>query len=402
MMHALESSAALMNRHPQLAILIMLSVAHCLNDVLQSLVVACYPLIKEDLQLSYAQIGLITMAYQATASLLQPLFGYYLDKRPWPYHMFICMSTASVGLFLLSSAASFIGVLLAVMLFGVGSSLFHPEGSRMAHLAAQGRRSTAQAIFQVGGNFGTSIGPLLMALVISTRTDLHYGLVFCILGYWVAFKIARWLKSLPAGIESHDAQGVRVIPMKPLSTSRTSWVLGLLMLLIFSKFCYMESMRSYYTFYLIDVFGLSVSMAQLSLFVFLAGCAIGTLTGGPLGDKWGRDRMIWFSILGAAPFAALAPHAGLWGGLLLSFCASVSISSAFPAIVVYAQELLPGRTSLVSGLFFGVAFGISGLCSGLIGVLIDHYGLVKVMAICGWTPLLGCVAAFLPRLTPAR
>ncbi len=391
-----------MNRHPQLAILIMLGLAHCLNDVLQSLVVACYPLIKEDLQLSYAQIGLITMAYQATASLLQPLFGYFLDKRPWPYHLFICMTTASIGLFLLSSASSFIAVIIAVMLFGVGSSLFHPEGSRMAHLAAQGKRSTAQAIFQVGGNLGTSIGPLLMALVISTRTDLHYGLVFCILGYFVAFNIARWLKGIPKSPVKLDALGKREMPAKPLSTARTSWVMGLLMLLIFSKFCYMENMRSYYTFYLMEEYGLSVSAAQLSLFVFLAGCAIGTLAGGPMGDKWGRDRIIWFSILGAAPFAALAPHAGLWGGLMLSFCGSMMISSAFPAIVVYAQELLPGRLSLVSGLFFGIAFGISGLCSGLIGALIDRFGLMSMMTICGLTPLLGCIAVFLPKLKPAK
>ncbi len=388
-----------MNRHPQFAILLMLSLAHCLNDVLQSLVVACYPLIKDDLQLSYAQIGLITLCYQATASLLQPLFGYFLDKRPWPYNLFICMTTASVGLFLLSSASSFVGVLVAVMLFGVGSSLFHPEGSRMTHLAAQGRRSTAQAIFQVGGNLGTSIGPLLMALVISTRTDLHYGLVFCLVGYIVAFRVARWLKSIPRSPVQLDAQGKREMPPKPLSTARTSWVMGLLLVLIFSKFCYMENMRSYYTFYLIEEFGVSVSTAQLSLFVFLAGCAIGTLTGGPLGDKWGRHRIIWFSILGAAPFAALAPYAGLWGGLALSFCGSMMISSAFPAIVVYAQELLPGRLSLVSGLFFGIAFGISGLCSGLIGMLIDQYGLVTMMAFCGLTPLLGCVAVFLPRIS---
>ncbi len=388
-----------MNRHPQLAILIMLGLAHCLNDVLQSLVIACYPLIKADLQLTYAQIGLITMAYQLTASLLQPVFGYFLDRRPWPYHLFICMSTASVGLFLLSSASSFIAVIIAVMLFGVGSSLFHPEGSRMAHLAAQGRRSTAQAIFQVGGNLGTSIGPLLMALVISTRTDLHYGLVFCLIGYIVAFRIARWLKAMPQSPIKLDALGKRELPPKPLSTPRTAWVLGVLMLLIFSKFCYMESMRSYYTFYLMEEYALSVSAAQLALFVFLAGCAIGTLTGGPLGDKWGRHRLVWFSILAAAPFAAAAPHAGLWGGLILSFCGSMMISSAFPAIVVYAQELLPGRVSLVSGLFFGVAFGISGLCSGLIGVFIDHYGLVTMMSVCGLTPLLGCIAILLPRLS---
>ncbi len=384
-----------MNRRPEMAILLMLGLAHCLNDSLQSLVIACYPLIKADLALSYTQIGLITLCYQATASLLQPLFGYFLDKRPWPYSLFICMATASAGLFLLATATSLGAILVAVSLFGIGSSLFHPEGSRMTHLAAAGKRSTAQAIFQVGGNFGTSIGPLLMALVISTRAHLHYGLVICVLGFWVAFRLSLWLRAMP---RSQAGRVAGVIPAKPLSNAATAGAIALLLLLLFSKYCYMENMRSYFTFYLMDSFDLGVSAAQLSLFVFLAGSALGTLLGGPLGDMWGRKRIIWCSILGAAPFAALAPHMGLEMALVLSFCASVIISSAFPAIIVYAQELLPGRLGLISGLFFGLAFGISGLCSGLIGLMIDYYGLAEMMALCGLMPLLGLFAGFLPNL----
>jgi len=329
-----------------------ISFCHCLNDMIQSMILAVYPLLKGNYGLSFGQIGLLTLTYQCTASLLQPMVGLYTDRRPLPYSLVAGMGFTLVGLLLLSQAGSFAVLLCAASLVGMGSSIFHPEASRVARMAAVGGKAGfAQSLFQVGGNAGSALGPLLAAAVIY-----------------------------------------------PHGQSSVVLIMAVLLLLVFSKYFYMASLTSYYTFYLMEHFGLGIQTAQLYLFVFLFAVALGTILGGPLGDRIGRKRVIWFSILGAAPFSLLVPYANLAGTVALTFLAGMILASAFSAIVVYAQELLPGRVGMVSGLIFGFAFGVGGMGAGLLGQLADHYGIETVYRLCAWLPVLGVCAVLLPDL----
>jgi len=380
-------------------ILLAISVSHLLNDTLQSLIPAIYPIVKDSFQLTFAQIGLVTFTFQVTASLLQPVVGAITDRRPQPFSLVVGMGFTLLGLALLSFAGSFGALLLSVGMVGVGSSIFHPESSRIAHLAAGARRGFAQSFFQVGGNAGSSLGALLAALVIAERgrSRILWFTLLAAAGIVVLAHVGRWYKSQRSRI--HKSQGVMATPVRPPVTGRkVIFSVGILLILIFSKYFYLAGMSSYYTFYLIAKFGLSIQNAQLHLFLFQFSVAAGTLIGGPVGDRVGRKYVIWISILGAAPFTLLLPHAGLVGTTLLSVCIGVILSSAFSAILVYAQELIPGKVGLISGLFFGFAFGMGGLGSAALGKLADHTSIEYVYELCAFLPLLGLFAAFLLRL----
>lgn len=370
-------------------ILIALSASHCLNDLLQSVITAVYPLFKQDLSLSFAQIGLITLVYQMSASVFQPIMGLIFDKRPiaWSLPLGMCFTLA--GILNLSFATNLYWLLASVFVVGIGSSVLHPEASRITFLASGGKRGLAQSLFQVGGNLGGSLGPLLVALLVAPYGRHHIALfmIFAVAAIWVMLPISRWYRSY-----------LNHIKRRPLSSRMTVFAIGVLLVLIFSKYIYMASLTSYYTFYLIHKFGVSIRDSQLFLFVFLVATAAGTLVGGPVGDRVGRKYVIWASILGAAPFSLLMPHVGLAGTVILSFCVGFMLSSAFPAILLYAQELLPNKLGLISGLFFGFAFGIAGIASAVLGGMADAYGIEAVYNVCGFMPLLGLVACFLPNL----
>lgn len=383
-------------------ILFTISFAHLLNDMLQSVIPSIYPLIKQNLQLTFSQIGLITFTFQITASLLQPFVGQYTDKYPKPYSLAIGMGFTLTGLIVLSMATGFIAILFAVALVGVGSSIFHPEASRVAHLASGGKRGLAQSIFQLGGNAGSAIGPLLAAAIIVPHGQpyvIWFGLA-AILGVFVLSKIAVWYK------ERLILRASRKVPVdivdNGLSKTRVWVSLSILLVLIFSKYFYMASMSSYFTFYLIDKFHLSVQQSQIHLFIFLASVAAGTLLGGPLGDKFGRKYIIWISILGVAPFTLLLPHVNLFWTGVLSVIIGVILASAFSAILVYAQELVPGKVGMVAGLFFGFAFGMGGLGSALLGKLADMTSIGYVFKVCAFLPLIGIITGFLPGLHRKR
>lgn len=385
--------------HTAMGILFALSISHCLNDMLQSVIMAVYPLLKDDLLLNFAQIGLITLVYQIAASVFQPVVGLYLDKRPNAWFLPIGMSFILVGLMNLAFASTLMWVLVSVFLVGIGSSILHPEASRITFLASGGRRGFAQSVFQVGGNLGGSLGPLLTALVVAPygRQNVAFMCVFCIIAIVAMFPICRWYKRV-LRIMKYKHQTAEVQYKSPLSKHLTVLSIGILLVLIFSKYIYMASLNSYYTFYLIHKFGVSVRDSQLFLFVFLFATAAGTLVGGPLGDKIGRKYVIWISILGTAPFSLLMPHVGLLWTCILSFIIGFILSSAFPAILLYAQELLPYKLGLISGLFFGLAFGIAGIASAVLGNMADQYGIEAVYNVCAYMPLLGLVTYFLPNL----
>ena len=350
-------------------ILVALSISHCLNDLLQSVITAVYPLFKDDLGLSFAQIGLITLVYQMSASVFQPVFGLFFDKRPVAWTLPAGMLFTMTGMLNLAFASNLHWVLFSVFLIGIGSSVLHPEASRITSLASGGRRGLAQSLFQVGGNLGGSLGPLLVALLVAPYGRSHISLfaILSLIAILVMIPVCRWykgyltrIKSTPAAMKPHLAM--------PLPMNKTVLSISILLVLIFSKYIYMASLNSYYTFYLIHKFGVSVQQSQLFLFVFLIATAVGTLVGGPIGDRIGRKYVIWVSILGTAPFSMLMPHVGLAGTVILSFCVGLMLSSAFPAILLYAQELLPNKLGLISGLFFGFAFiGISRYCFCRIG-----------------------------------
>ena len=382
-----------------LPVLIALSLSHCLNDLLQSLLAASYPLFKEDLALSFGQIGLITLVYQMAASVFQPLAGLFFDKRPFVWSLPAGMCFTLVGLLNLAFASNLHWVLVSVFLIGVGSSILHPEASRITSLASGGRRGFAQSVFQVGGNLGGSFGPLLMALLVAPygRHNIAYFAIVAFVAILVMIPVCRWYKAYLRRVKWRPANAVRHAPM-PLPHGRTFFAIAILLTLIFSKYIYMASLSSYYTFYLMHKFGVSVQQSQIFLFVFLLATAAGTLMGGPIGDRIGRKYVIWMSILGTAPFSILMPHVSLaWTGVL-SFCVGFMLSSAFPAILLYAQELLPNKLGLISGLFFGFAFGIAGIASAVLGDMADHYGIEAVYNICAYMPLLGLVTWFLPDL----
>ena len=378
------------------SILFSIAFAHLLNDLLQAVIPASYPILKQNFNLNFTQIGLITLAYQLAASILQPLVGLYTDKRPKPFSQIFGMLFTLAGIVSLSYASSFGMIIVAVILVGIGSSIFHPEASRISFLASGGKRGLAQSIFQLGGNAGTAIGPLLVALIVVPNTQFYiiWFAIVALIGLLVLSRIALWYQShLNLRITKKA-----VIDLPNLSQKTIVISVVILMILIFSKFFYMASMSSYFTFYLIEKFGLSVQDAQFHLVLFLVSCAIGTLIGGPLGDKFGRKYVIWFSVLGAAPFTLLLPYMDLFWTGVLSVVIGIIISSAFPAILVYAQELLPKKLGMVSGLFYGFAFGMGGLGSALLGNLADHTSITYVYNLCAFLPLIGIIAFFLPNL----
>ncbi|WP_277345097.1 MFS transporter [Chromobacterium fluminis] len=372
-----------------------ISFSHFLNDMLQSLLLAIYPLLKGNYQLSFAEIGLMTLTYQCTASLLQPLVGLYTDKKPMPYSLVLGMGATLCGLLLLSSAGSFPLLLLAAALVGTGSSVFHPESSRVARMASGGRPGLAQSIFQVGGNAGSASGPLLAALIViplGQGSIAWFGLA-ALLAMAVLFKIGQWYSH-----QQRKAKAAAATTPPPLSPARVKLTLFALLVLLFSKYFYTASITSYFTFYLIKHFGLAVQAAQFHLFLFLLAVALGTIFGGPIGDAIGRKRVIWFSILGIAPLTLLLPYVNLLWTSVLSLGIGFVLASAFPAIIIYAQELLPGRVGMVSGMFYGFAFGIGGIGAAVLGQLADSRGIEFVYQLCAFLPLLGLVAALLPDL----
>jgi FSR family fosmidomycin resistance protein-like MFS transporter len=354
------------------SILFTISFTHLLNDMIQSVIPAIYPLIKSNFHLSFTQIGMITFTFQLTASLLQPFVGYYTDRTPRPYSLAIGMAFTLFGLILLSTANGFIPILIAVSLIGMGSSVFHPESSRVAHLASGGKKGLAQSIFQLGGNAGSAIGPLLAALIVVPYGQLNiiWFALAAILAIIVLLQIGKWYKE-HLYLKSVKS-GKTTISTPVFSKKRILTALGILLVLIFSKYFYMASMTSYFTFYLIEKFHLSVQQSQLYLFAFLASVAAGTMIGGPLGDRFGRKYIIWISILGAAPFTLLLPFANLFWTGILAVLIGVIISSAFSAILVYATDLVPDKVGMIAGLFFGFAFGMGGVGSALLGWLADH------------------------------
>lgn len=383
------------------AIMVAASVCHLLNDMMQSMLASIYPLIKDDFHLDFVQIGIITLAFQLTASLLQPFVGMWTDRRPMPYSLPIGMGFTLLGLVLLAFAGGFVSVLCAAALIGIGSSVFHPEASRVARLASGGRHGLAQSLFQVGGNFGTAIGPLLAAFII-----VPYGRQNVLLFTLAAFLAIAILTYMGGWYNRHLIARKARGPVRPAASPVTRNVLiasmAILILLTFSKNFYMASFSSYYTFYLMDRFDLPVQTAQIHLFLFLGAAAAGTIMGGPIGDAIGRKFVIWFSILGVVPFTLALPYANLFWTDVLAVLTGLIMASAFPAIVVYAQELLPGKVGTVAGLFFGFAFGMGGLGAALLGWLADHTSIAFVYKVCSFLPLIGILTVFLPNLETSR
>ncbi len=371
-----------------------ISLSHLLNDMLQSLILALYPLLQADFSLSFVQIGMITLTFQLASSVFQPVVGYYTDKHPMPWSLPIGMCFTLCGLVLLALAGSFHMVLLAAALVGTGSSVFHPESSRVARMASGGRHGLAQSIFQVGGNFGSALGPLLAALIIAPygKGNVGWFVLAALLAIVVLAQVSRWYAA-----QHRVNKGRKAVPERsPLPRKKVILAVSILLMLIFSKYFYMASISSYYTFYLMEKFHLSVQNAQFHLFAFLLAVAAGTVIGGPVGDKIGRKYVIWGSILGVAPFTLILPYASLyWTGVLTAIIGFI-LASAFSTILVYAQELLPGRIGMVSGLFFGFAFGMGGLGAAVLGLVADHTNIFVVYKICAFLPLLGMLTIFLP------
>ncbi|OZB58934.1 MAG: MFS transporter [Lysobacterales bacterium 14-68-21] len=378
---------------PVFPVLGAISFAHLLNDMIQSLILAIYPLLKSGFGLSFGQIGLITLTYQLTASLLQPMVGMAADRRPMPYSLPVGMGFTLCGLLLLADASKFSTLLLAAALVGTGSSVFHPESSRVARAASGGRLGLAQSLFQVGGNAGASLGPLLAAWIIVPhgRGSVAWFALAALLALAVLVRVGRWYRD-----HQITRRALAAAPVAGLPRGKVVGAIAVLVLLVFSKYFYLASISSYYTFYLIHTFGVSVQNAQTHLFAFLFAVAAGSLIGGPVGDRIGRKRVIWVSILGVAPFTLLLPHASLFWTGALSVVIGLVLSSAFSAILVYAQELIPGRVGMVSGLFFGLAFGMGGIGAAVLGRLADTHGIDYVYHLCAWLPLMGLITVFLP------
>ena len=393
-----------MSTHNQAAktsfgILFSLSIAHFLNDAFQSVIPAVYPILKDNLLLTFTQIGLITLVYQICASVFQPVFGVIFDKKPSPWYLIIGTCSTFVGLIILSYSNSLSLVLISVAFVGLGSSIIHPEASRLTHIASGGKHGLAQSIFQVGGNFGSSLGPLLAAMIIAPYGQ-KYILIFAALAFVAVFLKAplfKWykarLKRIKAGTEKEY-----ITPTGLLPRNKVILALSILLILIFSKYVYTASLSSFYTFYLIEKFGVTIQQSQYYLFAYLFAAAVGTFVGGPLGDRIGRKYVIWGSILGAAPFALMLPHANLFWTCVLTIIIGFVISSAFSAILVFAQELLPTKVGLISGLFFGLAFGIAGIAAAVLGSVADVRGIEYVYKICAYLPLLGIITVFLPNV----
>jgi FSR family fosmidomycin resistance protein-like MFS transporter len=375
-----------------------LALSHGLNDSIQALLPAVYPLLKSTYALSFTQVGLITFAFQGAGSLLQPIIGNFTDRRPLPYSLPLGMCVTLAGLLLLSVAGSFGMIVTAAAMVGTGSAIFHPEASRLARLASGGRHGFAQSVFQVGGNLGTALGPILAAAVVMSHGQGHLAWfsIVALLGIAVLASVGMWYQRHLTEIRRQNNGGL-ARPPNPYPPGRTATALAVLGLLVFSKFIYTTSLSSFYTFYLIDRFGVTTQQAQYCLSIYLGAFAVGTFAGGPVGDRWGRRLVIWISILGAAPFTLLLPHVGsLTGVVLLSVVIGLVLASAFSAILVFGQELMPGRVGMVAGLFFGFAFGMAGIGSAVLGRVADHTSIDFVFRVCAWLPLIGIATVFLP------
>lgn len=384
-----------------LGILVAISMSHMLNDLMQSVISAIYPILKAEFSLDFGQIGVIQLVFQCTASILQPLVGIYTDRKPMPFSLPIGMGCTLAGLVMLATAGGYVPILFSVALIGLGSSIFHPESSRVARMASGGRHGFAQSFFQVGGNVGSAIGPLLAAFIVLPRGQgaVAWFALAALVGIVLLTRVGFWYRAQhrSGAIRKGPSAAVARLP-KPVVTRS----IIILAVLIFSKFFYMASLSSYYTFYLIDTFGVSVRDAQLLLFVFLGAVALGTFAGGPIGDRYGRKFVIWFSILGVLPFTLLLPHVNLAATVALSIVIGLILSSAFSAIVVYAQELVPGKVGLVSGLFFGFAFGMGGIGAAALGELADATSIRFMFQIVAFLPVLGLLTALLPNIEPKR
>jgi FSR family fosmidomycin resistance protein-like MFS transporter len=381
------------------SILLTISFSHLLNDTIQSLIPSIYPIVKNSFHLNFSQVGLITLTFQMAASLFQPLVGYFTDRKPQPYSLAAGMCVTLTGLVLLSQAGNYGLLLLSVGLIGTGSAIFHPEASKVAYMAAGNKRGLAQSIFQVGGNAGSSLGPLLAALIIVRfgQSNILWFSLVALLAIVVLFRVGGWYQNNMHRIKSKK-KTTALLEHPSLTKSKITFSIIILLVLIFSKYFYLASMTSYYTFYLINKFHVSVQSSQLYLFIFLFSVAAGTLIGGPVGDRFGRKYVIWFSILGVAPFTLLLPHVSLFWTSVLSVFIGVILASAFSAILVYAQELLPGKIGTISGLFFGFAFGMGGLGSALLGAYADKTSIEHVYNVCAFLPLIGILTAFLPNV----
>ena len=382
-------------------ILIALSAAHMLNDLIQSMIPALYPLFKETYQLDFVQIGLITLAFQVTSSLLQPMLGFITDRRPWPHAMVAGMACSLTGLLGLAFAGHYSTILISAAMIGLGSAVFHPEATRMARHAAAGQQGLAQGIFQIGGHVGYAIGPLLAAMIVMPRGQASLAwaslvaLTAMVLMSWTATRYAAMRRSQVAAAKSQASSPVAGPPM---SSGHILFAMTILIVLLLSKHAYAASFTSYYTFYLMERFGVTVQTSQIMLFVYLAVGALGVIAGGMLGDRIGRQRVIWISILGTLPFALMLPYANLFWTGALSVIVSLVLASAFSSILIYAIDLMPHRVGLVGGLFYGLAFGLGGLSAAAIGLLADEIGIISVFKICAWLPALGILAFLLPRM----
>jgi len=383
---------------PRYKVLASISFSHMMNDMMQSLILAVYPMLKADFHLSFIQIGLITLSFQITASILQPIVGIYTDKHPKPFSLVFGMASTLCGILMLAFAGSYPFLLIAAMLVGMGSSVFHPEAARVSRIASGGQFGLAQSVFQVGGNMGAAIGPLLAAWIVIPHGQNHISwfspapflamIVLLQVGFWYSGRVSSFQKA------QHD-----IHPEKQLSHRKIIQTVLILLVLVFSKNFYMSSINTFYMFYLFHKFHIATQHAQYMLFLFLFSVAIGTLIGGPVGDRIGRKRVIWFSILGVAPFTLMLPYANLFWTGVLTVMIGLILASAFPAILVFAQELVPGKFGMISGLFYGFAFGMGGLGAAVLGGLADKWGIDTVYEICSFLPLLGMLAVFLPNIS---
>jgi FSR family fosmidomycin resistance protein-like MFS transporter len=390
----MENSSSKPNFH----ILYFISFSHLINDLIQGVIPSIYPLLKENYQLSFVQIGLITFAFQFSASILQPLVGYYTDKSPKIYAQIYGLCMSALGILFLSFANSFSSITISCVLIGIGSAIFHPESSRIANLASGGKIGVAQSIFQIGGNFGTAIAPLLVALLVLPNSQKFTSIFLLplVFGFFVLKRVAKWYKKYLES--SHSKKSIISITNIDFSKKKVSIILSILLVIIFSKFIYAASLSNYYSFYLIEKFSLTIEQAQIHLFIYLFSYMLGTIIGGPFGDKFGRLYVIWFSVLGAIPFILMLPYVNLFYTDVFMVIIGLIMASAFPAIISYAQELLPKKLGVVSGLFYGFAFGMAAIGSAIIGLLADYTSIYFVYQLCSFLPLIGAVCFFLPNL----
>lgn len=393
---SLDSSKQIMQKTVY-SILFSISFAHLINDLIQAIIPSIYPILKDSYNLTFTQIGLITFAFQLTASIFQPFVGYYTDKFPKPFSQIYGMLFSMAGIVSISFADNFYWILISVMLIGTGSSIFHPESARISNLASGGKRGLAQSIFQVGGNFGTALGPLLVALIVVPNSQKYilWFVIAAVIGLAILSKIAFWYRD---HLIERNQKAQPFINLHNLPKKKVQISIAILLIVIFSKFFYSASLSSYYQFYIIDKFSLTIQQAQYHMFIYLIAYAIGTILGGPLGDKIGRKYVIWLSVFGATPFALLLPYVNLFWTDVLMVVIGIIISSAFPAILVYAQELVPKKLGMVSGLFYGFAFGMGALGSALLGRLADLTSIQYVYHVCSYLPIIGVICYFLPNL----